>query len=101
MVRISPPGEPVVLLLKSRERYPGRVLAVLNASPQNQTIKLGRLMEPLGPPPQAWQELTPDVVPLKLRPEMATRDLTLGPAGMRLFYNPEGAPVQAPVTSSQ
>jgi len=93
MVRVSPSGEPVVLLLKSRERFPGRVLAVINASRQEQRIKLGSLMEPLGPPPKAWQEITPDVVPLKLKPELAAKDLVLGPAGMRLFYNPEGAPL--------
>ncbi len=61
---------------------------------------LASLMEALGSPPSAWQELTPDTVPLKLRPSMAASELTLGPAGMRIFYNPEGAPIgDLPVVS--
>jgi starch synthase (maltosyl-transferring) len=93
IMRTNPQGEAVVLLVKSRERYPGRVLAVINSTLKDQSIKLGELMDALGPPPRAWQELTPDVVPLKLQPGMATTELILGPAGMRLFYNLQGAPL--------
>jgi starch synthase (maltosyl-transferring) len=102
IMRLNPRGEAVVLLLKSRERYPGRVLAVINSTLKDQPVKLGPLMEALGPPPKAWQELTPNVVPLKLKPGLAARDLILGPAGMRLFYNPEGPLLhqgQGPVNS--
>ena len=102
IVRVNPKDEAVVLLLKSRERYPGRILAVINSTLEGQRVKLASLMEALGPPPRAWQELTPDTVPLRLKPSMAASELTLGPAGMRIFYNPEGAPIkELPAVSGQ
>jgi starch synthase (maltosyl-transferring) len=89
-VRLSPPGEPVVLLLKSRDRGPGRVLAVINATPEAQAAKLMGLAAWLGRPKSAWQDLTPGAPPLKLKPRLA---LSLAPLEMRLFYNPKGKPL--------
>ena len=91
----------MVLLLKSRERHPGRVLAVINATREDQTVQLANLMESLGTPMRAWQDLTPDTIPLKLKAEMAAMEFTLAPARMRIFYNPEGAPLAESVASSQ
>jgi starch synthase (maltosyl-transferring) len=93
MMRANPPDEPVVLLLKSRQSYPARILAVINSTLEEQTAVLGGVMEALGPPPRAWKEITPDIVPLKLKPEMAPLELTLGPAEIRIFYNAHGAPL--------
>ena len=90
MVRVNPPGEPVVLLLKSREKGRGRVLAVINASREDQTAAVPNLSELLGKPKRAWQDLTPDMVPLKLQ---ALKEFPLAPARMRLFYNPEAQPL--------
>lgn len=88
MVRVNPRGEPVVLLLKSREAQPGRVLAVINSTPEEQTLRIANLKEILGTPMKAWQDLTPDTIPLKLKNEM---EFSLAPARMRIFYNPKGA----------
>lgn len=87
MVRVNPRGEPVVLLLKSREAQPGRVLAVINSTREEQTVRLANLKEILGTPMRAWQDLTPDTIPLKLKAEM---EFTLPPARLRIFYNPKG-----------
>jgi hypothetical protein len=86
--RINPEGEPVVLLLKSRKSRKGRVLAVINATTETQAVAIPGLTELLGKPVQAWRDLTPDTVPLKLRSPV---EFTLPPARMRIFYNPEGA----------
>ncbi len=91
MVRANPAGEPVVLLLKSRERQPGRVLAVINSTLEDQPVELTDLKAFLGKPMRAWQDLTPDTIPLKLKSEMA---FTLAPARLRIFYNPKAAPLQ-------
>jgi len=101
MVRANPEGETVTLLLKSRERQPGRVLAVINSTLKDQPVQLTNLKEMLGKPMRAWQDLTPDTIPLKLKPEM---EFTLAPACLRIFYNPKGVPIQEeqlPVPSSQ
>ncbi len=90
MVRANPAGEPVVLLLKSRERQPGRVLAVINSTLEDQPVRLGDLKALLGKPMRAWQDLTPDTIPLKLKPEMP---FTLAPARLRIFFNPKAAPL--------
>lgn len=90
MVRANPPGEAVVLLLKSRQSFPGRVLAVINSTRKTQPVRLANLEELLGPPVRAWQDLTPDPNPLLLRPEMA---FNLGPAQMRVFHNPDAMPI--------
>ncbi len=90
-VRANPAAEPVVLLLKSREAHPGRVLAVINSTLEDQQVQLTDLKALLGKPMRAWQDLTPDTIPLKLKPEMA---FTLAPARIRIFYNPKGAPLQ-------
>ena len=46
-------------------------------------------LKELGHAERAWQDLTPDTIPLKLKDQM---EFTLAPARMRIFYNPEGAP---------
>jgi starch synthase (maltosyl-transferring) len=91
MVRANPKGEPVALLLKSREKQEGRVLAVINPTMEDQAVKIADLKELLGKPMRAWQDLTPDTIPLKLKAEMA---FTLAPARMRIFYNPKGTPLE-------
>ncbi|MCX5891150.1 MAG: alpha-amylase family glycosyl hydrolase [Deltaproteobacteria bacterium] len=91
MVRANPKGEAVTLLLKSRERQPGRVLAVINPTLEDQPVQLTNLKDLLGKPMRAWQDLTPDTIPLKLKPEL---EFTLAPARLRIFYNPKGAPIQ-------
>jgi starch synthase (maltosyl-transferring) len=90
MTRVTPPGEPVVGLLKSRESRPGRVLAVINATREPQKARLPDLAAWMGEPLRAWQDLTPDTIPLKLKPAM---ELNLAPARMRIFYNPKGKPL--------
>jgi len=90
MVRANPQGEAVALLLKSRERQPGRVLAIINSTRESAPVRLANLAEFLGPPARAWRDLTPDLKPLRLKREMA---FNLAPAGVRIFYNPEAAPL--------
>jgi starch synthase (maltosyl-transferring) len=91
-IRVTPPGEPVVALLKSRDSDKGRVLAVINATRGAQTASLANLPELLGKPRQAWRDLTPEAEPLKLAP---TLTFPLAPAEMRIFYNPKGLPLPA------
>jgi hypothetical protein len=88
--RVNPAGEPVTLLLKSRESRKGRVLAVINATGEPQEVAIPHLAELLGKPRRAWKDLTPDTTPLKFGPALS---FTLPPAGMRLFYNPDGTPL--------
>ena len=93
-VRVNEPGEPVAVLLKSRERRQGRVLAAINPTPEDQEVHLPHLAQLLGKPLKACRDLTPDTIPLKLKGDL---HFTLPPAGMRLLYNPEGAPLPAAV----
>ena len=88
--RVNPKGEPVVLLLESRESRKGRVLAVINTTSEPQQAAIPGLAELLGKPRRAWKDLTPDTIPLKL---LGSLEFTLPAARMRLFYNPEGAPL--------
>jgi starch synthase (maltosyl-transferring) len=88
--RANPEGEPVVLLLKSRERRQGRVLAVINSTAEAQEVVIPDLTELLGKPRRALTDLTPDTEPLKLGSPL---EFTLPPAGMRIFYNPAGTPL--------
>ena len=88
--RVNPKGEPVALLLKSRESRKGRVLAVINTTAEPQEVAIPNLAELLGKPRRAWKDLTPDTIPLKLQDSL---EFTLPPARMRLFYNPDGAPL--------
>ena len=90
MVRVNPAGEPVVLLLKSRDKGRGRILAVINATREEQSATIGNLSELLEKPKRAWQDLTPDLVPLKL-PDL--KEFPIAPARMRLFYNPDAPPL--------
>jgi starch synthase (maltosyl-transferring) len=89
-VRVSPVDEPVVVLLKSREREKGRVLALINSTLEAQPAELGALPEWLGEPQGFWQDLTPAAPALTLEPAMS---LSLAPAEMRIFYHPEGDPL--------
>jgi len=91
LMRVSPPGEcPVVCLLKSREGRPGRVLAVINTTPEEQEVELPDLAGFLGKPVSAWKDLTPDLVPVKLETSLK---FSLAPLRLRLFYNPKGKPL--------
>jgi hypothetical protein len=49
----------------------------------------------LGGPASAWEDLTPDMIPLRLSPSL---NFSLAPFRMRLFHNPKGEPltVEAP-----
>ena len=89
-VRVSPPGEPVVLLRKSREGRKGRVLAVINRTAVPQEVAIPDLSELLGEPRRAWKDLTPDTIPLKFGTPL---EFTLPSARMRIFYNAQGAPL--------
>ena len=89
-IRGNPEGEPVVLLLKSRTDRKGRVLAVINTTSASQTVAIPDLAQHLGDSPKAWKDLTPDTVPLKLASPL---EFTLFPARMRIFYNPDAAPL--------
>ncbi len=90
-MRLNPKAEPVTLLLKSRENRKGRVLAVINTTTDLQEVTLADPAEWLGKSRQAWRDLTPDTVPVKFGSPL---EFTLPPARMRLFYNPEAAPLQ-------
>lgn len=90
MARMSPKGKPVVMLVKSRDKEPGRVLAVINASRKAQKANLAKLGEFLGEPPAAWRVLTPGAEPRRFQ---KTPTLTLAPWDMKIFYNPEGEPI--------
>jgi starch synthase (maltosyl-transferring) len=93
MVRIKPADPdkaPVVFLVKSREDRKGRVLAVINTTEKEQQVKLPDLAGMLGKPASAWEDLTPDMIPLKLEPSL---DFALAPYRMRLLYNPKGEPL--------
>ncbi|MBM4285445.1 MAG: alpha-amylase [Deltaproteobacteria bacterium] len=89
-VRLSPRGEPVVLLLKSRDRGPGRVLTIINASAENQLAKLPKLSRLLGPPSSAWRELTPGAPYTEL---MVDREFPLAGSQVRLLWNPQATPL--------
>jgi hypothetical protein len=88
--RVNPKGEPVALLLKSRETRKGRVLAVINPTPDPQEVAIPNLAELLGKPRRGWKDLTPDTIPLKLQGSLK---FMVPPARMRIFYNPDGAPL--------
>ncbi|HZE21882.1 MAG TPA: alpha-amylase, partial [Desulfobaccales bacterium] len=88
--RVNPAGEPVVLLVKSRKSHKGRVLAVINSTPEPQEVAIPDPDELLGEPRRAWKDLTPEARPQKLG---ASLEFTLAPTGMRLLYNPEGMPL--------
>jgi len=91
MIRANPKGEPVVLLLKSREQQRGRVLAVINATREQQQASIPNLGDLLGKPKRAWQDLTPDLIPLKLP---SLKEFPLPPARLRVIYNPEAPPLK-------
>lgn len=91
IVRVEAPGPgPVALLLKSREERPGRVLAVINPTDAEQQVNIADLPALLGKPASAWQDLTPDMIPLPLKPSL---DFSLAPFRMRLLYNPKAKPL--------
>jgi len=88
--RISPKGKPVVVLLKSRDQGPGRVLAVINTTPKTQKVSLPKLGRLLGKPESAWRDLTPEGKNLIIK-EM--KNFALSPFEVKLFFNPEGEPM--------
>jgi len=91
IMRLNPSeAEPVVYLVKFREGRKGRVLAVINTTREEQPVELNDLGEILGDPPSAWEDLTPDMIPLKLQPSL---NFNLAPLRLRIFYNPQGEPV--------
>jgi starch synthase (maltosyl-transferring) len=92
MTRVEGTGkEPVVCLLKSRESRKGRVLAVINTTPEEQRLEAIDLTAILGKPASAWEDLTPDMIPVRLE---AAMDFELAPHRMRIFYNPKGEPLK-------
>jgi starch synthase (maltosyl-transferring) len=91
-VRLNPKGEPVVLLAKGRDQRPGRVAALINTTDAPQTATYKDLAACLGPPSSAWTELTPGVHTLLFR---KGQKFSLKPLEMRLFYNPQAAPLPA------
>lgn len=92
MTRIDGTGKkPLVCLVKSRESRKGRVLAVINPTPKEQRLELADLAAILGKPASAWEDLTPDMLPLRLKPAM---DFELAPFRMRVLYNPKGEPLK-------
>jgi len=91
MTRPKAIGEvPVAFLVKSRERRLGRVLAVINTTKKEQLVEIPDLADFLGEPVSAWEDLTPDMIPLRLKPSL---DFSLAPFRMRIFYNPHGEPL--------
>lgn len=91
MVRVEAAGKaPVVFLLKSRENRKGRVLALINTTKKEQQVVIPDLAETLGKPASAWEDLTPDMIPLRLKPSL---DFSLAPFRMRILYNPKGEPL--------
>ena len=95
MVRLEDGGKerPVTCLVKSRKTGRGRVMAVINTTGKEQQVKLPNLAESLGQPPSAWEDLTPDMIPLRLTPSL---EFALAPQRARLFYNPQGEPLPEP-----
>jgi len=81
---------PVVLLVKSRENGKGLVLAVINTTKQEQRVGIPDLAEILGEPASTWEDLSPDMIPMRLKP---TLDFELAPFRIRLLYNPKGEPL--------
>jgi starch synthase (maltosyl-transferring) len=90
--RVNPPGEAVTMLLKSREDRKGRVMAVINTTAAPQEVAIPAPAAWLQGAPGGWQDLTPDTIPLKFA---APLQFTLPPTRMRVFYNPDGAPLKA------
>jgi hypothetical protein len=80
----------VVFLIKSRENRKGRVLAVINTTPEEQQVEISDLDDLLGEPAAAWEDLTPDMIPLKLTSSL---NFSLAPLRLRIFYNPQGEPL--------
>ncbi len=81
--RLTKAGLPVVMLRKSSETHPGRVLAVINATLNPQPgVKLDWL-KLLGQPGSEIQEISPGAGPL---PPGDVVTLDLEPAAIRLFY---------------
>ena len=90
MARLNPQGEPVALLLKSGVSRKGRVLAVVNRTWEPQTVTLPNLAV-MGGPKTAWQDITPDTIPIKPQPG---RKFFLPPMRMRILFNPKASPLK-------
>jgi len=85
IARLNSIGEPMVFLLKSGVSR-GRVLAVINATLEPQMAKAPEDAAILGGPMASWQDITPEILPVKLQ---LGQPLALAPSGMRIFFNPE------------
>jgi len=85
IARLNSIGEPMVFLLKSGVSR-GRVLAVINATLEPQMAKAPEDAAILGGPMASWQDITPEILPVKL---LLGQPLALAPSGMRIFFNPE------------
>jgi starch synthase (maltosyl-transferring) len=89
LVRLSGPGAAPVMLLKSREGEPGRVLAAINPTGGGLVVPAASA-EAAGCPSPDWQELTPDRDP----GSWAQRgELDLAPFEVRLFLHPTAPPL--------
>lgn len=82
--RISPAKDPVVILVKSSPRSPGRVLALINSEVErSHWVYLKELPITLRSSPKVIQELTPKVTQVSSSLPM---EVGLEPAQMRVYY---------------
>jgi starch synthase (maltosyl-transferring) len=90
MVRVSSKKKPVVMLLKSRDKEPGRVLAVINSSRKAQRVSLAKLGAFGEDSLSGWKDITPEVDPFQFQ---KTQTLAVAPSEVRIFFNPKGESV--------
>lgn len=81
--RLTPAGEPVVILRKSATRHPGRVAAVINAGPEPQPGVRLQWRHLFGRPVASPQELV-TAAQLPAAPDLT---LDLAPWDLKLFYD--------------
>ncbi|MFP3866630.1 MAG: alpha-amylase family glycosyl hydrolase [Desulfobacteraceae bacterium] len=85
ITRLTPPDEPIVMLLKSSDTYTGQVLAVINTQRRARRYVLPDWPAVMGVSANNVQDLTPEARPL---PWKSGQRITLEPAEIRLFYAP-------------
>jgi starch synthase (maltosyl-transferring) len=81
--RLTPPGQPVVILRKSSEVHPGVVLAVINATSKPQPQVMLNCPQLMGFGTSALEELVPEAPTPPLGAEVT---IDLKPWDLRLFY---------------